>query len=193
MHNVLKGIRTLSPSAIDRLMAALDITIPQVLWYENVLDAAEIRPVPLLRNRVGPGTAASFEAFRGYIAYPSRLITSLIEPVAAYLASDLALPSALHPGDLVLLDQNPILRTSPSPDSCWVVAEPGGLRVRYLRRTKAGLEAGRERDLTGANDWHTISIQARNILDNVRARVVWIGREMETSLSGPYGAAGARH
>ena len=70
LHNVLKGVRTLSPEAADRLMRAMDITIPQVLWSGGGVDATQISAVPLLRARIGPGSTASFDAFRGYVPLP---------------------------------------------------------------------------------------------------------------------------
>ena len=57
--------------------------------------------------------------------FPKTLTSPLSEPLSAYLAADLALPSEYRAGDLVLLDQNPALRIIPaaaSSVSCWVVA-----------------------------------------------------------------------
>jgi hypothetical protein len=184
LHNVLKGIRTLSPLAADRLMRALGVTIPQVVWSEGGIDITNIRAVPILRNRIGPGGTASFDAFRGYMPFPAGQVANLVEPRAAYLAADLALPSQYRAGDLVLLDSNTALRAVPGASSCWIVAESSGLRVRYLRRAPGGLEAASDPGLFGARDWRTISLQGKNILEIVRARIVWIGREMETPLSG---------
>jgi hypothetical protein len=189
LHNVLKGIRTLSPEAADRLMRAMDITIPQVLWSGGGVDAAQISAIPLLRARIGPGSTASFDAFRGYLPLPVGLTRSLTDPVAAYLAADLALPSEYRAGDLVLLDQNLVLRREPTALSGFIVAENAGLRVRYVRRARSGLEVTSLPESSG--DWQTISLQGRDILDIVRARIVWIGREMETPLAGP--SATPRH
>jgi hypothetical protein len=189
MHNVLKGIRTLSPEAADRLMHALDLTIPQVLWAGAGAEVSAILPVPLLRHRIGPGTTASFTAFRGYIPFVGAFVAPLTQPLAAYLGADLALPAECRAGDLVLLDQNPALRAIPAPASCWVVADNAGLRVRYVRRTRGGLAVSGDRDLPDEEGWQTMLFHGRNILDIVRARIVWIGREMDTSTAGPAGPA----
>jgi hypothetical protein len=190
LHNVLKGIRTLSPEASDRLMRAMQLTIPQVLWSGGGVDPSAIRAVPILKTRIGPGTVASFDVFRGYMPFPAGLVETLTEPVAAYLGADLALPAEYRAGDLALLDQNPARRTMPAASSCWIVAESGGLRVRYLRRTRGGLEVATN-PAAGDRDWRPISLQGRDIREIVRARIVWIGREMEAGLAGPSGAAGA--
>ena len=179
----MKGIRALSPESADRLLHGMDLTVPQVIWSGAGIELARISAVPVLRSRIGPGAAAAFDAFRGYMAFPFSLVEYLNDPLAAYLASDLALPSEYRGGDLILLDLNPVLRSTPAPSSCWIVAESGGLRVRYVRRARAGLEVARDPGLAG--DWQAISLQGRNILDIVRARIVWIGREMEAPLAGP--------
>jgi transcriptional regulator with XRE-family HTH domain len=190
LHNVLKGIRTLSPEGMDRLLEALNVTVPEVLWSGSGNQFADIRSAPLLRNRIGPGTEASFSAFRGYVPFPAKLLSRLKEPLAAYLGADLALPSEYRAGDLVLLDLNPALRATPTPSFCWIVAESAGLRVRYVRRVRGGVEVCRESAPSDDGHWQPIPFQGRSILEIVRARIVWIGREMET-LAGPPGQARA--
>ena len=173
----------MSPEAADRLMRAMDITIPQVLWSGGGVDATQISAVPLLRARIGPGSTASFDAFRGYVPLPLGLTSGLTDPVAAYLAADLALPPEYRAGDLVLLDRNSALRREPAARSGFIVAENAGLRVRYVRRARSGLEVASLPESSG--DWQAIPLQGSDILDIVRARIVWIGREMETPIAGP--------
>jgi transcriptional regulator with XRE-family HTH domain len=190
LHNVLKGIRALSPAAADQLMRALDVAVPQLLWFGPNLASSEIREAPLLRNRIGPGSEASFSVFRGYLPFPASLMAPLEDPVAAYLGADLALPSELRAGDLVLLDCNATRRILPEPGTCWVVADGAGLRVRYVRRNGGALELGASSNRTGVPVWRTVSLHGRDILEIVRARIVWIGREMEAPTAGPPGPAG---
>lgn len=183
LHNALKGIRTLSPEATGRLMLALDVSMPEVIWSGGEFQASEVRAVPLLRDRIGPGYAASFETFRGYMPFPARLVATVTQPIAAWLAADLALPSEFRAGDLVLLDQSPVERTAAGPAGGRVVIENAGVRVRYVRRVHGNLEVAG--NLTGPGHWRRISLRGRNVLDIVRARIVWIGRELETPLAGP--------
>jgi len=190
LHNALKGVRALSPAAADQLMRALDVAVPQLLWLGPDLAAPEIRAVPLLQDRIGPGSDASFSAFRGYLPFSASLVDPLEDPVAAYLAADLALPSEFRFGDLVLLDCNASRRILPEPGSCWVVADNAGLRVRYVRRNGGTLELGTASNPAGVRVWRTVSLHGRDILEIVRARIVWIGREMEAPTAGSPGPAG---
>jgi len=190
LHNVLKGVRAPSPAAADQLMRALDVSVPQLLWLSPHISASEIGEVPLLRDRIGPGSDASFSEFLGYLPFPAPLVTALEDPVAAHLGADLALPSELHPGDLVLLDRNAAQRILPEPGSCWVVADNAGLRVRYVRRNGNTLEVGGASNRAGVRVWRTVPLHGRDILEIVRARIVWVGREMEAPNAGSPGPAG---
>lgn len=182
LHNVLKGIRTLSPEATDRLMRALDVSIPEVIWSGGEIQASDIRAIPLLRDRIGPGYVASFETFRGYMPFPARLVATLVEPLAAWLATDLSLPAEFRAGDLVLLDQNTGERMASGLAGGRLVVENAGVRVRYVRRVRGTLEVAG--NLTGPGHWRRISLRGRDVLDIVRARIVWIGRELETPFAG---------
>ena len=179
MHNALKKIRALSTAAADRLMRTLDIRITDLLWRVSSERDADVRAIPLLRNRIGPGTDAVFTEIRGHIPLPLSLVRDVVEPLAARLGPDLVLPKPLAAHDLVLLDQNSRLRETPGGNSIWVVSEGAGLRVRYLRMEGARLYVANEVTLDDPRKWHAIPLQGRNILDIVRARIVWMGREME--------------
>ncbi len=195
MHNVLKGIRALSTSSADRLMNALGIRSADLLWGLSSGGSMSngsmsnkdggIRAVPLVRNRIGPGTAGVLDAFRGNIPMPGSLLKNLIDPVAAHLAPDLVMPAALAANDLVLLDQNPAVRSAPAGSGVWVVAEGAGLRARYVRLAGARLLLGNEVTRSDPQQWLSVPLQGRNILEIVRAHIVWIGREMETEPAGP--------
>jgi hypothetical protein len=181
MHNVLnlKKIRGLSTAAADRLMQTLDIRITDLLWRVSSERDADVRAIPLLRNRIGPGTNAVFTEIRGHIPLPQSLVRDVVEPLAARLGPDLVLPKPLAAHDLVLLDQNPRLRETPGEKSIWIVSEGAGLRVRYLRMEGARLCVANEVTLDDPGKWHAVPLEGRNILDVVRARIVWMGREME--------------
>jgi hypothetical protein len=187
MHNVLKNIRALSTGSADRLMRALDIRVSDLLWRVSTEPDAGVRAIPLIRNRIGPGTDAVLTEIRGHFPLPQSLLKGLVDPLAARLGPDLVLPRTLSPHDLVLLDQNPQLRSAPGGGSVWVVAEGAGLRARYLRMVGTRLYVANEVTLNDPQKWNSIPLQGRNILDIVRARIVWMGREMQAGPAGPAG------
>jgi len=193
MHHVLKNVRALSPASADRLMRALDLTLTDLLWRYPGEAETGVRAIPILRTRLGPGGDLSFTSFRGYAPFPLSLTKTLISPIAARLAPDLVMPAGLRPNDLVLLDQNPTVRQNPGGRAMWAVAKKGGIRVRYVKTGGSLIYLASEATLREPSKWQSVTLQGRNILDVVRARIVWIGREMETEPAGPADPAGGRN
>jgi len=189
MHNVLNGIRLLSNEAAGSLMRALDMEIPDLVARISAQSSSTISIVPMLRGRIGPGADADLASLRGYFPFPASLVAGLVSAVAAVLAPDLVLPKELAALDIVLMDQNPSRRAAPGP-GLWVVAEGAGLRVRYLLLENDRLRLGDAVVRDEPERWPSIPVHGRNILDIVRARLVWMGREMEKEPAGPADTAG---
>jgi hypothetical protein len=180
MHNVLKSIRALSPGSAGRLMDALGVTLPDLVWRSQGEGAAAVRVVPIVRNRIGPGIDAILTTWRGFMPFSRELVEPLIDPVVAQVAPDLVLPRHVAANDYVLLDQNPAVRSNPRGESCWVVADQPGLRIRYVKLGGTKIYLANETNVGDPRQWESISLHGRNILDVVRARIVWIGRQMQS-------------
>jgi hypothetical protein len=193
MHNVLKSLRSLSPESADRLMDVLDLNIPALIFRSGSRADTAVCTVPILRNRLGPGSESVLTNYRGFMPFLARRIASVVEPVVAQLAPDLVLPKALAANDYVLLDRNPAVRASPSGGGYWVVAESPGLRVRYVKLGETHVYLANESNVRDPPNWQPIPLHDRNILEIVRARIVWISREMETTPAAPPDAPGGSH
>jgi hypothetical protein len=186
VHNAFSNIRTLSIESTDRVMAALNLTIGDLLGAPVGAPGSQtgdadftFAAIPFLRARIGPGSQPVFDQFRGLLPVASALVSGLVEPVAARLAPDLVLPRACAAGDVVLLDQNPASRARPL-SGIWVVSDDSfGLRVRYARLIDSLLFVFHEANVSEPAKWGTVPLAGRNILDAVKARIVWISRELE--------------
>lgn len=192
IHNVLKNLRALSPASADRLLEALGVTAADLLWTVPEEIETEVRAAPMLAARLGAGNTLDFEKFRGFTPLPASLLRGLVEPVTVRLGPDLAMPSSLKAGDIALLDQNPVVRAAPAEPFLWVVSEPTGTRVRYVKVVAGRLQIGADVGPLESREWRLVR-HGVNVLEIVRARIVWIGREMEAPEAGPTGTAGARH
>lgn len=190
LHNALKCVRTLSPDMADRLLRALGLSIPELLWEREGDRFSGFSAVPVLLSRLGAGFDPSFTAYGGYLPFPSSLVAGLVEPVVVRLAADLVLPKPFAANDLVLLDQNPDLRRRPSGKGAWVVNEYGALRVRYVRMGGTHLYVANELTLANPAGWAAVSLEGRDILNLVRARIVHVSREMEFPPAGSSDASG---
>ena len=185
MHNVLKDIRALSPASADRLLRALDATVTELVWERHNELAMGVLPVPMLRDPVGQGSGREFSQCVSYYPVPSTLLTVVVSPLIARLSPDPALPRQLAPNDLALLDLNPEIRANPGENSLWIVSEKGGLRARYVKTADKCVFVANEANLRDPRLWQPVA--AGNTLDTVRARIVWISREMETEPARPAG------
>jgi hypothetical protein len=192
LHNVLKHIRALSTDSADRLMRALNLSTEDILWAGSGGGGTCVRSVPLAQMRIGPGYDTALTATRGAMPFPAALVDGLIDPIAARLAPDLVLPRALAANDLVLLDQNRETRAAIDRAGPWVVAANGGLSVRYLRRGGTLLYIANEANLKEPARWQAIPLARENILDVVRARIVWFGRKIQEEASGSSDQARSR-
>jgi len=184
LHNALKNIRTLSPEMADRLLRALDMNVPELLWEREGDRFRGFRAVPVVTNRLGAGSDPDFRSFGGYMPFPANLVNPLVDPVVVRLAADLVLPKPFAVNDLLLLDQNPELRRQPRGKCAWIVDECGALRVRYVRMGGTCVYVANELTLANPVEWTSVAVSGRDILDIVRARIVWISREMDFSPAG---------
>ena len=105
-------------------------------------------------------------------------------PVVVRLAADLVMPKPFAANDLLLLDQNPDVRRHPHARSAWIVEEFGALRVRYVRMGGTCIYVANELTMANPVEWTPVALTGRDILDVVRARIVWISREMELAPPG---------
>jgi hypothetical protein len=178
MHNVLKHIRSLSPSSADRLMSALSVTLPELLWHAPDEGGSSIAIIPLVRNRIGPGMDTRLSNRRGFMPFSKRVVEPLVDPVVAQVGQDLVLPGGVSANDFILLDQNPEVCSRPRGSSCWVVAEHSGLRVRYVRLDGTTVYVANQTTVDKPGQWEAISLRGRKITDIVRAKIVVIVREI---------------
>lgn len=181
LHNALKGVRQLSPESADKLLVALGLTVPDILWWSPGEAEPGTRSIPLLRDRIGPGSHADFARYRGYLGLPRGIAARLTEPVAARLAPDPAMPLVFRDNDLVVLDRNVSHLLNPPDGWSWVIADTGGFRVRYLKQSSAGLMSAAEPMSGGELEWKRLGTGPQNLRELVKAQIVWNGRELEAT------------
>ncbi len=194
IHNVLKGVRIFSPEFADQVLRQLHITVldlcdsADLTSQRSVLVAGShaVHWVPRLVGALGPGHPwfdsglRGAEAGAGGYPFPGSVVAGLTEPRTATLAKDGRMPPAFHEGDTVLLDLEERGRAHPGPDYAYVVDTPCGALVRYVRLSSSQLYVLNGAGLENGESWDCVSLKDRHILDVVRARIVWMGREMET-------------
>ncbi|MEX2264206.1 MAG: helix-turn-helix domain-containing protein [Bryobacteraceae bacterium] len=185
IHNVLKGVRILSPETADQILHRLRITILDLIPAAESIDssaARRYREVPVLEGLLGPGHASpTMEGAVERYPFLASQVAHLSDPVAVRLATDPRMAGVLNAGDLILLDRSEHLRKDPGPNGLYAVVYHGGSRVRRIKRREGGLLLLSEETRKDPAAWEYISLAGKDILDIVFGRLVWLGREMVCS------------
>lgn len=184
LHHVLKGVRLFSAEFADSAMHQLGITIWDLCTEEAVSDdggypkLSMARSVPVLRARIGAGVPFSgLPEFADFYPIASSLLEGIEGPIAVRLGADPEVSPRFLENDVLLLDQGIARRANPDPESSYIVNSEGGAVVRYIRRGGHSLYSASDFTLPDPRRWTRISGR-RDILEMVRARIVWIGREL---------------
>lgn len=185
LHNVLKGVRLLSAGMADQVVLNLHLSAFDLVEENELgLRRARLDPapphyaeIPLLGERLGPGYPfPDLEAEAGRLPYLTLELAGMVRPVAVRLAPDPQGPPLFQTNDVVLLDP---LRSASQPldaDSYYAIDMAGGGCVRRVEQQADLLLLSAGAGLPGPA---CISLLDRNILEVVRARVIWIGRYLE--------------
>jgi transcriptional regulator with XRE-family HTH domain len=165
LHNVMKGVRILSPAAADTVIANLHVTAGDLLREEERQAVGQAsagpahREIPVAAGPLGPSYPfPDLQKSAGRIPFPAAELEGIAEAVAVRLSADPQAPSLFRDGDTVLLE---IL--------------PEGAR---------NLDAG---------SYYAIDVEGHGLLrchqpaaepagGTVRAKVIWMGRHLKTGL-----------
>jgi hypothetical protein len=188
LHNILKGVRTLSPDIGDQILTKLNLSLFDLLDTEhaarpltlNAMPPGQYSHVQVLSGRIGPEhpwptEISSSERFP--ISY-SRL-AGMLHPVVARTARDEEMEPVFAADDIALLDQSPVSRTEIHSESLYVLKRGDHGLIRRLRLVANSLYIVAERHLFQPGEWERISIVNLDITHIVRARVTFLAPEVE--------------
>jgi transcriptional regulator with XRE-family HTH domain len=186
-HNVLKGVRVLSPEIADRILKVLSLSVLDLLEADELAsrfrgERGEGRygEVAVLEGRIGPHfplpTVAS--AVERYPCLRERLVQT-VEPRFGQLASDARMQPVLDADDLVLLDYSEFRRTHLEPEGLYLVARQGEGMIRKLRLGVRCLYLVTVEASSGPEAWEQVPLVEQHLLEVVKARVAWAVRRLE--------------
>ena len=178
MHNVLKGVRVLSPDLGDRLLKCLQLSLIDFLRSQQQTVNADNRQyfgVPILDGLLGPGHL-----------WPTRLVkterfpvlcsqlSSLESPVVATLASDARMLPIFGGGDKVLLNQCRKARREIDSSAYYLVRRGRSGLIRRARVAGRFLFLMTEDGLEKPWTWERILLDGHKIEHIVRARALFL-------------------
>jgi hypothetical protein len=163
LHNVLKGLRVLSPATADVVVTNLRLSALDLVREDELaapgcpVGMPRTREVPLAGGLLGPGHPfPDLTESAGALTFPATELQGIADPVAVRLAPDAHAPAVFHAGDIVLLQLVPPDGPRLQPGGYYVIDGGGcGLLRLYEGEAPAGAWA-------------------------VRARAIWIGRYLRT-------------
>jgi transcriptional regulator with XRE-family HTH domain len=194
VHNVLKGVRNLSPNIFDLALKYLHMSLLDLIpsgEIESHLRNRHLPPpsaeVPFLDRPIGPGMPwpaglnrrkhfplpfSSLDAPENYA--PANL-------VMASLIADPSMGSTLDSSDVALLDISPSRSSTLAPQGLFVVerGSEAGIEavIRYIRPGAHCYYLATDATLDTPADWEPFPVSASELIAAIKARVRWIGRE----------------
>ena len=184
IHNVLKGVRFLSPEMADQILTRMQLDVATLLTSAEPVTvshkhsgAGRHRLVPVLHGRIGPGHPFPL-AGRGIETYPfaESELTGLERPAAARLASDPDLGEPFRNGALVLLDLGERIRGMPDEKSYYALDlghQSAIALVRWVGRHLSIVDGGPNSDGV-----RPVPVPGGDLLARIRGRVSLVVRKI---------------
>ncbi|HYL38277.1 MAG TPA: helix-turn-helix transcriptional regulator [Bryobacteraceae bacterium] len=189
VHNVLKGVRSLSPELFDAIlkyfqMSLLDLA-PSEELEANLRQRApeQVAEAPFLESPIGPRLPwrdAVDWGSRFPLPFPSRIVPT--DLLMARLAADASMSRTLGDADVALLDTAVRRRSEISPDGLYVLSRRGEAALRYIRHGSHGYYLVTDANIDRPREWERLAVAPAGLLEFVKARVRWLGRQQNRDL-----------
>jgi hypothetical protein len=191
VHNVLKGVRNLSPNVLDLALKYLHLSLLDLIPSDELEAHLRIRrmpqrsaEVPFLDRPIGPGMPwpATLSPRRSF-PLPFAAVHAPANLVMASLIADPAMRPTLGSSDVALLDTTPTRPSALAPQGLFVIerGHAAGIEavIRYIRPGAQRFYLATDATLDTPADWEPFPVSASELAAAVKARVRWIGRERD--------------
>ena len=192
VHNVLKGVRNLSPEIFDLAlkyfhMSLLDLVpSPELEAHLRGRRFPQSFPeVPFLDRSIGPGMPwPAGVTLRKKFPLPFSCADPPADLVMASLIADPSMHATLGACDVALLDTSRAVPSNLAPLGLFVVerrAAAGHVEavLRYVRPGAYCYYLATDATLDIPADWEPLPLSTPELMAAVKARVRWVGRERD--------------
>lgn len=187
-HNVLKGVRTLSPELMDTLLYHLRLSLLDLVDRSELIQCLDEESgkkenqswLPVVDGRLGPGNPWPLEVtVQQRFPVSDEVIRRMWHPVVAVLAADSRMHPVFSEGDVAILNQSHAARTEIEPDGLYVVKRgPVGI-LRRIRLSARAVYLVTEDSLDRQSLWERLPAEGHQITHFVRARAMLVARGLE--------------
>ncbi len=188
MHNLLSGVRQMTPQVADVALHRLGLEITDLLSPEELRPRApqrefkdsRFREAPVLKGRIAAGQPFPMEAvWTGSRAFTSEFLKRYTDPILVKVGpGEISMLPTIQPNDLLLLDQSAERRRNPRMTGIYALSLEDGGTVKRCEIVGSELVVMPENMQNRGFSPRTISLVDRDILEIVKGEVVWIGREL---------------
>jgi hypothetical protein len=188
LHNVLKGVRRLSPGVMDRCLYQLRLSVFDLVDRTELAafldserpEATEYAYLPVLAGRIGPSHVWPSEVDRhARFPVPSRIIRLMWHPVVARTEFDVRMLPTFGADDHLLLDQSRAARLEIDPSALYVIKRGRVGLVRRLRSVAGQVHLVTEDTVDRPGMWEKLPVEGVHVLHFIRARATLIAPEYE--------------
>jgi transcriptional regulator with XRE-family HTH domain len=189
VHNVLKGVRNLSPEIFDSMLEHFQISLLDLAPAEDLETSLRRRvlersaEVGLLPGAIGPGMPwppVAEQRRRFPLPFPS--VAAPPELIMAQLSFDPDMSRTLAGADIALLDVSEQRRRDFVPDGLYVIRRGGEALLRYIRPGSRCYYLVSDTNLNHPAAWEELRLPLAGMEEAVAARVRWLGRESDRNL-----------
>lgn len=188
VHNVLKGVRILSPEIFDSILKYFQMSLLDLAPMGDLEATLRRRSAPervaevgFLESPIGSGTAWSAAVnWRRSFPLPFPSLVAPADLVMARLRADPLMSRTLAGSDIALVDTSERRRSEVSPEGLYVISRGDQTVLRYLRPGARFYYLVTDANMDEPAQWEAIS--AAELLESVKARVRWLGWERDRDL-----------
>jgi hypothetical protein len=185
IHNVLNGSRAMTIDLADQIITMLNVPLACLLSQDEVSGRvsglpADVLPVPVLGGSLGGGKAFPRDMSPPQqLLFPAAEAAGTVRPALVKIdRSENSMRPTVWPGDIVLLDRSPLERGRPNMDCIYAVCWRNRGWIGRCRRVSRALVLVVDNSREAVSPPSTISLAHRDVLDVVRGRIVWLGRDL---------------
>ena len=183
VHNILKGVRTLTLEMGDEILRCLHLSLQDLLSDVPKPTSAGAqypgyRYVSVLKGFIGPSHPWPREISRiDRFPLDDSRAANLVNPVAARVAEDVRMGEAFSASDMAILDQSFLTRSEIENDALYLVKAGDSGLIRRARLTPNALYIVTEDCLTRPPAWQRVSLLGTSVHQVIRARVLFAASE----------------
>ena len=192
LHNVVNGLRKLTPTVADLIMKRLDWSLldlvesaeAQSLLNRRQASLAHGREIPLARAGIGDGFTFPGQEY-AEITVPNSWLARAEIPVAVSAGADPEMEWTYTAGDILLVDRAHSARTPIYDDALYVVRWNGQSVARWLRFANRGLYLVADTDWAEPLRWPLLVASARQRLEIVEGKIIAVARRPDGTFRRP--------